>query len=309
MLGCLRLHITIAASLWLCTVDSAASATPLRFFAVDHTAGPNTLYHFADDGTLLDTWPAPQSQFAYSLTTIGSSLYVAEYSGGIHEYALDGSYVREVAAINHPGGSAFQKIESDISGNLYTSFISRPAYKLDREGNLLTTYTHPGIWYSFGIDAAANGDVYILGIDSGDVKKLHRFQADGSFVGSHAIPQMVHISSMAIDESRNVLYVCSEFESSIFRYDISSGEPVFGGTLPAISRITKIFVEQQSGRIFTGGGFEVALDGSGANRIFTAPWHTMAVVAIPVPEPGVVAMLPFALTTALAKRCRQGRKQ
>lgn len=307
----LRALLTVAAFLLMWETNRTARATPLQFFAVDYTTSPNTLFHFADDGTLLDTWPAPQSRFASSLTTIGRSLYLAEFNGGIHEYSLDGTFVREIADLSQPGGSAFQLIESDLSGNLYSAFDGTPrTFKLDREGRLLATYSHPGISYPNGIDAAANGNVYVLnGAPNFGGIKLYQFQASGSFISSHTIPQMTHVSSIAIDESRNFLYICDEIAPSVYRYDISSGEPVFSAMLPALTGITRIFIEQQSGRLFTIGGFEVSLDGSGAKRIFTEPVRTRAVVAIPIPEPAAIAMLPFAMLVAFQSASHRRRNR
>lgn len=301
----LRVLLAVAALILLCASGRTATATPLRFFAIDFSSSATTVLHFSEDGALLDTWLSPQSRYAYGITTFGSSLYVSEYSGGIQEYALDGTFIRDVARLERPGGIGLQVIESDVAGNLYTSSANMPAYKLDQEGTLLATYSHSGIWWPRGIDAAANGDVYVLDNGSFDMQiKLHRFHADGSLIDSYVLPEMYHVASMAIDEARNVVYVSTSTEASVFRYDISSGVPVFAGTLPAISNIGKMFVEQQSGRLFTTGVFEVALDGSGATRIFTEPWSMVAVVAIPIPEPATIAMLPFVMIIALKLRTR-----
>jgi hypothetical protein len=170
-----------------------------------------------------------------------------------------------------------------------------------------------------GIDAAANGDVYIVN-SAAQSNALFRFTAGGAFVNSYPISQALDPSDIAIDEAHNLLYMADEFGAGILKYDISSGAPVYTGSLPlgnSSYNPLDVFVEPVSGRVFgtfsefgtdANGfydayvGFEVAANGSGIVHLYaeTAPLQNQnvrSIVAFAVPEPGglsgIVALMLF----------------
>jgi hypothetical protein len=134
------------------------------------TLGSSTktdLYRFQDDGSMVSQRSLPDTRQGVSMTTYGGKLYVAELSGAINEYDLSGAFLAHFADVTAQTGivSSSPRLESDSTGGLYAAFNypdSRPSVRLDPNGNISQTFSHPNLNFPKGIDAAANRDVYIL---------------------------------------------------------------------------------------------------------------------------------------------------
>lgn len=245
---------------------------------------PTELYRFNDDGSMDTRWDAPDSRFGLSLANVGLSLYVAEFGGAIHHYDLAGNFLGEFADVSALAGPSpnLQVLETDLSGYIYTTFsgqssLPRTSFRLNPNGTVSQSFSHPDLVFPRGIDAAVNGDVYIVNSAAVGVgQRLFRFDSAGSYIDDYAIPEVINASGLAIDEAAGEAFIGDEFGDAICVYDISTGAPAFSLIIPTPGATTSVFIEQASGRIlgtyldsslpgFPHIGFEVLRDGTVVN--------------------------------------------
>ena len=254
----------------------------------------------------------PGTRHGLSLTTDGTNLYIAKFGRVISRYCLDGIPLEKFADVRGMAGASpkIPILESDVAGSVYASFVGqssqpRTSFRLDQDGNISESFSHEDLVFPRGIDAAVNGDVYILNSAAVGVgNRLFIFNSNGTFVSDYSIPNTVSLSDIAINEVAEELYIADEFDDSIHVYDILSGVPIFGSTLSVPGRASDVFIEPISGRIFgtyysvvregTSGflqytGFEMSRNGSLLNLYVedTAPRDQSVrnIVAVVLPEP------------------------
>jgi hypothetical protein len=327
------LWIFAAASLFSMAAATYSPAAPLAIFGVGYHNSPpqfpSELFQFSEGGQMSARWDIPQSKLGQSIATLGGILYVAEPSKAIQRYNLAGGFLGQFADVSSQAGASpgTQSLETDSAGNFYSSFAGfqsspRTSFRLDQAGSVSQTFSHPDLVFPRGIDANANGDVFIVnsaGVGVGN--RLFRFSSSGTYISNYAIPQAIDPSDIAIDETRSLLYVADEFGNSILKYDISSGTPTYTGSLSVPGNALDVFVEPMSGRIFGAfytletdpngpflklTGFEVARDGS-ATTLFVEDavpreQTVRGIVALVIPEPSSGALIIIASSMLLPRR-------
>jgi hypothetical protein len=316
-----------------------AAGAPLAIygFAFNLTPGsPTDLYQFNSDGSVKQRWSATESPGASTLASVGSSLLLAERGdlaiqfGAIDRYDLNGMYREAFANVSSMAGMTpgEQQIESDSTGRLYTAFSGfdgqpRTSFRLGHDGTIEVQYTHVDLVSPTGIDATANGEVYIVngGFPEGAIR-LFKFAADGTYLDDFAIPQVVAPADLAINEATEELFIADSFGQAIVVYDLSSGSPSFIDRLPMPRLPVDVFVEPTTGRIFgadqdlpidfmgrfiTYSGFEISRGGE-ITTIFledASPREQTirGIVAIAVPEPGSLGLWAMAaISTPIPSR-------
>jgi hypothetical protein len=330
--------------IWLITValvffslPTFLYAEPLTIFGVGYDSplfAPNPqlqseLYQFSEDGQMATRWNLPQSRAGGSIATSGNILYVAEYGGAIERYDLAGGFVGQFANVSGQAGitPTGQYLETDLNGHFYSAFDGfqsnpRTSFQIDQAGNVLQTFSHPDLVFPSGIDANANGDVYIVNSGGTTGERLFRFTSGGAYISDYAIPQAVNSQDIAIDETRGTLYIADEFGSSVLKYDLSSGAPVFTTSLPVPGSAIDVFVEPISGRIFGAlytretdstvlpflkfVGFELT---GNSVTLFTenaipTRQTVMGIVALAIPEPSSGALIAMSSSILLLRRRR-----
>ena len=171
---------------------SATQAATLSVFGVGYqstTGLPSELYRFGENGTMEQRWDIPESRMELSLATVGTSLYVAEYGGAINRYNVNGTFLGQFADVSGMAGSAtVPRLETDAAGSVYVTFggmasTPRTSFRLDQNGNISAEFSQANLVFPHGIDAAANGDVYIVNSASVDVgNRLFKFSSDGVYI-------------------------------------------------------------------------------------------------------------------------------
>ena len=173
--------------------------------------------------------------------------------------------------------------------------MPRTSFRIDPDGNITGVFAHPDLVFPHGIDATANGDVYIVNSAAVGVgNKLFKFGPDGAYIDDFAIFEARHPSDIAIDEIREELYIADELHS-IHVYDLASGTPIFSATIPMPGKyVFDVFIEPISGRIFgtyiippfVSTGFEVSREGEVIHLYLEDP--------VPLEEAvgGIVALAP-----------------
>jgi len=281
----------IVAVLFCSGVCQTAAAYQMNVFTTGNNqflGDATDLHHFDGSGPQEIRWDIADTKGGISIATDNSSLFVAESSGAINRYDRQGNFLGEYADVSAIAGlsPSNQRIESDSVGNIYSVFggldsTARTSFRLDPAGTVSATFAHPDLVFPRGIDANANGDVFILnGARKGVGNRLFKFDATGKYLDNFELPSVVDPSDIAINESTNELFVSDEKAKSIFIYDLASGSPVLTHTLPVLGRAIDVFVEQTSGRVFgtmfgagqddkglfiNANGFEVSRDGSLVN--------------------------------------------
>jgi hypothetical protein len=301
----------LLAMVWFNPSQSEAVAAPLEIYGVAvplFTPGsPSDLFRFNADGSIDQKWSAAESSFATTIATQGSSLFLGEFEGAIERYDLGGAYQGTFANHGEMAGDFLhaQRLESDEQGNLYEAFLGsggsrRTSFRLGGDGSIEAEYSHIDLDFPHGIDATANGDVYIV---NSSAARLFKFSAGGSYIADFAIPEVDRPSDIAINEATDELYVADSSGNAIVVYDLSLGSPSHIDTLPLPNSPVDVFVEPTSGRIFGAAydaitdpmfvlsyrGFEISREGE-LLAVFSedappAEQGIRGIVAIAVPEP------------------------
>jgi hypothetical protein len=304
----------------------------LSIFGVGYrttTGLPSEMYRFNENGPMEQKWDLVDTRQAVSLATFGTNLFVAGLRGPINRYGLDGQFLGEFADPSAMAGSSPNApiLETDSTGHVFVAYGGqssepRTSFRLDRDGNISGTFSHANLVWPRGIDAAANGDVYIL--NSGIGERLFRFNSAGGYLNDFPIPQTDNPSDIAINEQRNELYMADEFDNSIHVYDISSGVPIFRDTWSLPGRTVDVFVEQTTGRIFGTfyvierddvglhskyTGFEISQNGDVINLYVEnevpRQQSVRRIVAVAVPEPASVLLFLLAASAVCLSNGRR----
>jgi hypothetical protein len=247
-----------------------------------------------------------------SVTTDGKDLFVANFrSNEIRKYGPNGSSLGAIAisAFGNPIG----KIEIDAAGSIYATrgqTATVDAVRLNPDGSVSQTYSHPSLTHGNGIDADADGTTWVRQSNN----TLYKFSANGVFLSSYNVFQTPgNGQDLAIDEVRQILYLGHGGPGSVSRYDISTGVPIFLGsfqtTIPSNHEIAGVFVEPQTGHVFAvdfglpgdhAVGFEFAVDGTLLHTYSSnvTGWAS-DIVAVAVPEPSTVVLITFAAIAAV----------
>jgi len=277
----------ILAVLFCSGVYQTAAAYQVNVYTTgnDLVAGAATdLRHFDGSGPQETRWDIIDNNSGRSIATNNSTFFVAEDTGAINRYDRQGNFLHEYADVSENAGKTpnAQKIESDVTGNIYLCFggfhsTARKSCRLDPAGTISATFSHLDLVFAGGIDANANGDVFIL--ESSHCKgggRLFKFDASGNYLDDFALADVKNAMDIAISESTNELFIADVKTNAVLIYDLGNGTPVLTHTLPVPGRVLDVFVEQTMGRIFgtsvniglnTQGlsvnaeGFEVSRDG------------------------------------------------
>lgn len=269
-------------------------------------SGPGrTVSRFGQSGDLLDEFSVPGvgTVFASTIAASGSVFYVGDFEQQhILKYSNIGASQGVFAALP-PGvfgttdilGSG--TIETDVVGNVYAAkggFSSRPrtSVRFDVNGNITQTFSHPSLVFPDGIDADANGNVYI--INRGDV--IYKFAPTGTFLGTLSIPEVDDGIDLAIDEANKVLYIADDFDDQfgVKAYNIGTASLTFSRryATPSSARglsysdIThRLYVALTSPTVFgPTTGIELATDGTITNVYDPSTRQVMDLVFV-IPEP------------------------
>lgn len=282
---------------------ASADAKGLSLFGVTFSH----VFHRLDEESDAEGWVVPTTHFFTDVETVGSSVYLAVFGGPIQEYSRDGKFLRTLVDLTSVAGRSpnSQMLNSDLSGNLYSAFSGsasqpRTSFRLDRDGNILATYSHADLVFPRGVSASSNGEVYIANSFGGGIQRLYRFASNGDFLASYPLTSpMKSVSDLAINEARNIVYMTHEFVPEVYVFNLIDGAPVYSHSLPGVAGMRKLSVEPISGRLFATHGpyiAEVALDGSGATDIDVFSSSILvAVDVVAIPEPTAISILIAAI--------------
>ena len=245
------------------------------FIVGEDDSNDDSVYRFEDTG-------AYDGSFAYDsgiLTTIatdGSDVFVGDFSSDeIRRYSADGTslgvFVDTSGMLG--SGASLNHIEFDAAGDLYATpagFSSNPrtSRRFDASGTSTGTFSHADLVFPGGIDADADGNVYIVNSAAVGVgNKLFKFSSSGTYLGMYDITQVSDPFDMAIDEAGEILYIGDFYggASGIKAYDISGATPTFLNSVstPGLNGVTGISFDPASGHLF-------AADSDGAIEITTS---------------------------------------
>lgn len=320
-----RIYLLSAACLILIAAPTVA-AQQISFYEIGYGPdGVSKLVHFDNNGVMISERKIPETESVASAALHDGTIYVDAAVGLITEYDLSGNYLDQFPNVASQAGNSLGNpdLESDAAGNIYADFGGedaepRTSFRLDRTGAVSQTFSHPDLRFPTGIDAAANHDVYVVtGTANANGDKLYRFNAAGTFVASYPLPQPTDPFDLAIDEARNDLYVADEYNKSIFKYDISSGAPVFLGSIPLPRYPTSIYVEPSTGDLFgllygivfgDTPAFHFSQSSGTLNLFYSDSIVPGAIVAVAVPEPDVASLvLVLGISRVMFRRKRTSR--
>jgi hypothetical protein len=320
----LRRGVIVTAFICSFSTTTVVAAAPVSVFGVGYsrsTGLPGEMYRFSESGTMTQKRDILESRQAIAIATFGTNLYVAGFRGAINRYDFNGVFLGQFADVRGMAGPSpnVPILETDSTGDVYIAYSGqssqpRTSFQLTNNGNISKAFSHPNLVFPVGIDATADGRVYIVNSAGIGVRdRLFRFDSGGGYVADYAIPETDHPADIAINEISNELYVADEFGEAIVIYDISLGAPVFRDSLSMPGRTVDVFVEPNSGRIFGTyyvfeederglhsryAGFEVSRDGNlitlFVEDAITREQSVRGIVAVPVPEPTSALLLLLA---------------
>ncbi|MCO6456926.1 MAG: Ig-like domain-containing protein [Pirellulaceae bacterium] len=248
------------------------------FVVAQDSVSDSGILRFSETGTF-ETNFGGTSNILRTMATNGTDLFVGNFSSNhVLRYAPDGSFLGTFVDTTGQLGSGadIAKVEFDGAGNLLVTpsgFQSnaRTSRRYNSSGSTTASFSHPNLVFPNGIDADAAGNVWIVNSAAVGVgNQLFKFSPTGTFLGQFSIIGQVNSpNDLAIDEANGILYVGDEFggTSGIKRYNISSGTPVFQGsvTTPSLSGVLGISYDPASGHLFatdSGGAIEITTSGS-----------------------------------------------
>ena len=304
------------------TAELASAAAPVHLFGVGHTrtfGQPGELYTFDLNGDFDQRLFLPTAVNPSTAATIGGKLLVAEFRGAIESYTLAGDYLGQFADLTSLAGQQLnsQLLETDAVGNVFVAFggqgtLPRTSFRLDGQGNITAQFSHPNL-HPTAIDAAANGDVYIM--DAFD--RLIRFTSAGDYVNTYPLAQLNGGSDIAISETTGELYVADYSGGAVLIYDLTSGAPVYQDSIAINERVLDVFIEPKSGRIFgtystdlgAAIGFEISRNGTIIKTYSEDAANTGDngqnfdhIIAIAIPEPTTGVSISILLLACAVRR-------
>jgi len=229
-----------------------------------------------------------------------NSLLVADFATDqIRRYGFNGGEL--------PVFSAFTEasfIETDSSGRVYVTSGNRGAAvaaRFDSQGNIEQTFVSPTGDHFLGIDADANGNVYISTLIDDASNEIQQFSADGTFLGRTLVTD--NPSDISIDEDTGRLFLAQTITltNGIQIYDVSGSAPDFSNDIatPQNSIILGVDYSTQLGTVFatdigflTGGGrgFQLGTDGT-LLATYTPAGFNLAFDIAGIPEPSTMTLL------------------
>jgi hypothetical protein len=219
-------------------------------------------------------------------------------------------------------------LESDSSGNVYTTPFSlgpllgaNYATRFNSAGIVTGTISHPDINVYSGIDADADGNIYVAGTSSppANVSRLYKFAPDGTFLNS--ILLTARADDLSIDEVNQRLFMAHENGApGIEIYDIAGAVPILAGSFvtPVTADIIGIHYAAESGNILAtdfgiASGDPRGLEYSPIGMLLAEYRPTNAFVALDIttftviPEPGSMALMFLAVGGLGLKRSARQR--
>jgi hypothetical protein len=195
------------------------------------------------------------------------------------------------------------------------------ATRFDSTGVVTETFSHPNIYEYSGIDADADGNVYVVGKSAppANLTSLYKFAPDGTFLNS--ILLTASANDVSIDEVNKRLYMAHESGApGIEIYNIAGAVPVLAGSIatPATADIVGVHYAAESGNILAtdfglGSGDPRGLEYSPIGTLLAEYRPANVEVAwdittfSTIPEPGALGLLFLAAVGI--RRKRAGRRR
>jgi len=229
--------------------ETIRAQSDIVFMTADDQSHDSHLHRF-DAGVETFAVNTGGSDAFLGVTILNGEVLVADFLEEVIErFSPDGTYLGPFAS-----STLATFLESDSNQNVYTTpyslgpiFGINYATRFNSAGVVTGTFSHPSITQYTGIDADANGNVYVVG---GGPSSLYKFAPDGTFLNSISVAASA--LDVSIDEANNRLYMAHEFGAPGIRiYDISGAIPVLAGAIatPASSNILGIHYAAESGNI------------------------------------------------------------
>lgn len=184
------------------------------------------LYGFEGESEVFAAQSGADSAFQGTVI-LDNTVLVADYrSEAIRRFSLGGTLLPDFASFLDP-----TYLEVDRSRSIYVTHSSigpAEATRFDSAGNVTGLFTALRAGTFHGIDADAEGNVYVVFEVSGNSnQEIQKFAPDGTFLGS--LPINTIAFDMAIDEIGERLYLAGgqPGNSGILVYDISGNLPIF----------------------------------------------------------------------------------
>ena len=276
----------------------AAGQSPIVFMTADYAAPESRLVRF-DAGVESFAVTAGTRAAFIGVTILDGYVLVADFqAGAIQRFSPSGNVLAPFALFDNP-----TFLESDSSGNVYTTHFSLGppvATRFNSSGAVTQTYSHPLMEELAGVDADADGNVYV--VDDFITKVLYKFAADGTFLTSVPLGT-INPTDVAIDEAADRLYMADEFGGplGIKVFDISGPIPILTGGIatPPTSNIAGVHFAAESGNILATDfgvtsddprGLEFSPSGTLLREYRPTGARNAWDITTFVPEPGIVCL-------------------
>jgi hypothetical protein len=243
---------------------------------------------------------------AFGITTLNGILLVANFNDAIQKYSPNGDLLGNFALLKTP-----TFLESDSRGNIYATPLAEPgpamAARFNSAGVLTQSFYIPDGSGINGIDADADGNVYVVETLSYRNSFLYKFAQNGTFLNRTLLPFVLVGDDIAIDEVGKRLFIADEFDGSqgIKVFDISGATPSFINsiTTPANGAYHGVDYSEGSGDLLvvdTGilshdpRGLEYSPNGTLLReyRAFNgSTLYDIVAAAVPEPNTGLLALL------------------
>jgi hypothetical protein len=254
---------------------------------------------------------------AFGLTTLNGNLLVANFDDAIRQYSPNGALLGNFASFDTP-----TFLETDRKGNVYAIPLAGPgpaaAARFNAAGVLTQTFNIPDGSGINGIDADAEGNVYVVDTLSYRNSFLYKFSQNGTFLNRTLLPFVLDGDDIAIDEVGKRLFISDEFggNQGIKMFDISGATPSFISsiTTPANGTYYGVDYAEDSGDVLVTDlgnlshdprGLEYSPNGTLLREYRAFNGSTAYdIVALAVPEPATAALLVIGCVVASVVRRR-----
>lgn len=295
-----------------CAVSINVSAAGIFLTASDTFGVDWNLHGFDGESEVFASGAASNSAF-HGVTVLGSDVLVADYTEEvIQRFDTNGNLLTPFASIQDP-----TFLESDSAGYVYTNpgpLGSATATRFDSAGAVSQTFVSPTGGSFRGIDADANGNVYVAVASGTSSFAIEKYDASGTFLSSSPITGVAF--DLAIDEAGERLFVVDETPTTggIQIYGISGAAPMYMGDIPVASDavMSGVSFSAELGTVFATDlgtvsdnprGWELALDGT-VLQTFTPTGAGVAFDIVRVPEPSTCVIALMAIGGAAWYRRR-----
>lgn len=300
---------------WIASGGILHAQSEIVFMTADIDPGSDAKLVRFDSGSQTFTTDTGGNDAFVGVAVLNDEVLVADFlTEEIQRFSPSGTYLGPFAS-----SILATFLESDNNGNVYTTpwslgpiFNANYATRYNSAGAVTGTFSHPNINQYTGIDADANGNVYIATSSS-----LYKFAPNGTFLNSIVVASSG--LDVSIDEANNRLYMAHEFGTPGIRiYDISGAVPVLAGsiTTPTPSNLVGIHYAPESGNVLAtdigaGTGDPRGLEFSPAGTLLAEyrptnvdqAWDIVTLGTIP--EPGTMTLVFLAVAgLGLRRRAR-----